>query len=71
MDRGDFDINLLALRNSTRDWRNYDDILYAMYREDGEWVVEQFSVTTEPQAGVLRGAVWAERSMESTCLWIT
>ena len=35
MDRGDYDINLLSLRNSLRNWRNWDDILYAIYRVDG------------------------------------
>ena len=36
MDRGDFDINLFSLRNSTKNWKNWDDILYAIYREEGD-----------------------------------
>ena len=69
MDRGDYDINLLSLRNSLRNWRNWDDVLYAIYRVDGEWVVEEFSVTTEPQGGVVtRGAVWKKEGRAGTAI---
>ena len=83
MDRGDFDVNLFSLRNSTlrnhlkrkeygrgrytrQGWeprgnQNYDDIMYAIYREDGEWVADEFSVTTEP-TNLRRQTTWKNQN---------
>jgi hypothetical protein len=47
-ENGDYDINLIGVRNPDGVPNKYDDILYVVYKKNNLWQVESFQITTDP-----------------------
>ena len=50
-DGGDFDVNIIGVRNSetkNRVTNAFDDCITLSYREDGEWKMHCYKCTTDP-----------------------
>lgn len=60
---GAYDLNLIGLRSSSDASNLFDDVLVAMYLDEGgEWRVERFAFTSDP------GRPWLEKPMrEAGC----
>ena len=53
-DRGDYNLNIIGVRNSSGAADKFDDTMNVMYKIDGEWVVDTYVITTEPGPRILR-----------------
>ena len=51
---GDFNLNIIGVRTRSRVANEFDDNLYVVYKEDGQWVQHVYSITTDP------GLYWLE-----------
>jgi len=51
---GDFNLNIIGIRNASRRADLFDDTLMALYKEDNEWTINSYSITTEPGPRILR-----------------
>ena len=52
--RGDFNLNIVGVRNNSGRADIFDDFINVIYKNDGEWVVDSYVVTTEPGTSILR-----------------
>tara|TARA_R100000388_G_C7226396_1_gene152001 strand:+ start:341 stop:967 length:627 start_codon:yes stop_codon:yes gene_type:complete len=52
-------LNIIGIRNSSRDSTRFDDTMLLIYREEDtkEWIVHSYQVTTEPGPAILRKPV--------------
>jgi hypothetical protein len=46
-DKGDYNLNLIGIRNTTLYANSYDDILLNIYKVSGKWFWEEFKITTD------------------------
>lgn len=53
-ERGDYNINIISVRNSSGDASRFDDFMNVVYKIGGEWVVDSYVITTEPGTSILR-----------------
>jgi hypothetical protein len=53
-ERGDYNLNIISVRNDSGRADRFDDSLNVMYKIDGEWVVDTYVITTEPGPKILR-----------------
>lgn len=44
----DFDLNIVALRNPIGRTNKFDDLLFCVFKVDGQWIVNKYKVTTDP-----------------------
>ena len=51
---GNFNLNIIGVRTRSRVANEFDDDLYVVYKEDGQWVQHVYSITTDP------GLYWLE-----------
>jgi len=56
-DTGDYDINLIGVRNPNGQPDKYDDILFVVYKKNGLWQVESFQITTDPGLYFLKNPI--------------
>lgn len=47
-EKGDYNLNIIGVRNSTPVHNTFDDTLILLYKERGIWIMRQFAMTTEP-----------------------
>jgi len=53
-ENGDYNLNIIGVRNDSGDASRFDDFIAAMYKKGGEWVVDMYMATTEPSPNILR-----------------
>ena len=53
-ENGDYNLNIVGVRNKSGDASKFDDFLNVLYRKDGEWVCDIYPATTEPGTSILR-----------------
>lgn len=53
-ERGDYNLNIIGVRNDSGDATKFDDFMNIIYKVNGEWVCDVYPVTTEPGENILR-----------------
>ena len=53
-ERGDYNLNILGIRNQSGKADTFDDKLCVVYKVDDEWVVDEYPATTEPGTSILK-----------------
>ena len=53
-ERGDYNLNIIGVRNQSGRADHFDDYLCAIYKVDDEWVVDTWAATTEPGTSILQ-----------------
>ncbi len=53
-EKGNYNLNLIGVRNRSGDASKFDDFLNVIYKVSGEWVCDLFPITTEPGPNILR-----------------
>jgi len=53
-ERGDYNLNIVGVRNNSGDASRFDDFLNVLYKVDGEWVCDIYAATTEPGSKILK-----------------
>jgi hypothetical protein len=51
---GDFNLNIVGVRNDSGSADKFDDFIALVYRVSGEWVCDIYNATTEPGTRILR-----------------
>ena len=51
---GDYNLNIVGVRNSSGLADRFDDKLNVFYREEGDWIVDCYPITTEPGPSILQ-----------------
>ena len=52
-ENGDYNLNIIGVRNDSGDASKFDDFINLMYKIDGEWVCDIYPATTEPGTRIL------------------
>ena len=52
--KGDYNINIIGVRNHSGKADKFDDFMNVIYRKDAAWVVDTYVITTEPGTSVLQ-----------------
>jgi hypothetical protein len=52
--KGDFNLNIIGVRNSNRESDKFDDLMYIAYKSQDEWFLKEYPITTDP------GRYWLE-----------
>lgn len=60
-ENGDYNLNIVGIRNDSGDASKFDDFLNVLYKVDGEWVCDVYPATTEPGTSILRRPIKAVR----------
>lgn len=47
-DNGDYDLNLVGIRSKSTESNQFNDALYAIYKERGMWIARWWPITTDP-----------------------
>ena len=53
-ENGDYNLNIIGVRNESGDASKFDDFITVMFKQDGEWVCDMYPVTTEPGTSILK-----------------
>ena len=53
-EKGDYNLNIIGVRNDSGDASRFDDLINVIYRVSGNWVVDSYPVTTEPGVNILK-----------------
>ena len=53
-EKGDYNLNIVGIRNSSGDASKFDDCIKLIYKVKGKWVVDIYQVTTEPGTSILK-----------------
>ena len=53
-ENGDYNLNIVGVRNDSGDATKFDDFINVIYKIDGDWVCDMYPVTTEPGESILR-----------------
>lgn len=53
-EKGNFNINIIGVRNSSNRSNLFDDTINLIYKVEGKWVWEVYEITTEPGPSILR-----------------
>lgn len=53
-ENGDYNLNIIGVRNNSGDASKFDDFINVIYKVSGEWVCDTYPVTTEPGTSILR-----------------
>ena len=53
-DKGDYNLNIIGVRNQSGRADYFDDYLCAVYKIDDQWVVDTWAATTEPGTSILQ-----------------
>ena len=60
-EEGEFNLNIIGIRNASRRADLFDDNLIVLYKEGLDWVVNSYQITTEPGHRILRRPINAEK----------
>ena len=52
--RGNYNLNIISVRNHSGKADKFDDFMNVLYRVKGEWVVDSYVITTEPGTSILQ-----------------
>lgn len=52
--KGDYNLNIVGVRNDSGDASKFDDFLNVLYKVKGEWVCDVYPATTEPGDKILK-----------------
>lgn len=58
---GDYNLNIVGVRNDSGDASRFDDFLNVLYKIDGEWVCDIYPATTEPGTSILKRPIESVR----------
>lgn len=53
-ENGDYNLNIVGVRNDSGDATKFDDFINLLYKVDGEWVCDIYPATTEPGMNILK-----------------
>ena len=53
-ENGDYNLNIVGVRNDSGDASKFDDFISVLYKKGGQWVCKIYPVTTEPGPRILR-----------------
>ena len=53
-ENGDYNINIIGVRNDSGRADQFDDFMNIIYKVDGSWVVDSYKITTEPGPNILK-----------------
>jgi len=53
-ERGDYNLNIVSVRNDSGRADVFDDFMNVIYKVSGDWVVDSYVITTEPGESILR-----------------
>jgi len=53
-DNGDYNLNIVGVRNDSGDATKFDDFINLLYKVSGEWVCDIYPATTEPGMNILK-----------------
>ena len=53
-EKGDYNLNIIGVRNDSGDASVFDDFINVVYKVDGEWVCDTYPITTEPGPSILK-----------------
>jgi hypothetical protein len=53
-ENGDYNLNIIGVRNSSGDASSFDDSVNIIYKIDDHWVCDIYPITTEPGDSILR-----------------
>ena len=53
-DDGDYNLNIIGVRNDSGDASKFDDAMVVLYKVRDEWVCNMYSITTEPGTSILK-----------------
>ena len=53
-EKGDYNINIVSVRNHSGRADKFDDFMNVIYRVRGKWIVDSYVVTTEPGTSILQ-----------------
>ncbi len=66
-ENGDFDLNIVAIRNKNTKANKFDDELLIAYKNFGHWAVESFKVTTDPGTPYLKSKKMNKKGAAVLC----
>jgi hypothetical protein len=55
--KGDYNLNLIGVRSSNPQPNKFDDLLFCIYKENGQWIQQWWNITTDP------GTHWIEHPL--------
>ena len=67
-ERGDYNLNIVGVRNDSGRADVFDDFINVIYKIGGEWVVDSYVATTEPGTSILRKPLAAVRDKGTAIL---
>lgn len=53
-ENGDYNLNIIGVRNDSGDASRFDDFINVIYKVEGQWVCDTYPATTEPGVSILR-----------------
>tara|TARA_B100000519_G_C14114112_1_gene377243 strand:- start:193 stop:837 length:645 start_codon:yes stop_codon:yes gene_type:complete len=53
-ENGDYNLNILGVRNQSGDASRFDDVMVVLYKVSGSWVCRMYPITTEPGTSILK-----------------
>lgn len=53
-EKGDYNLNIIGVRNDSGDATRFDDFINVIYKVNGDWTCDVYQVTTEPGPSILR-----------------
>ena len=56
-EKGDYNLNIVGVRNDSGKADTFDDFINVIYRVDGSWCVDTYPATTEPGTKILQSPI--------------
>ena len=53
-EKGDYNLNIIGVRNDSGSADKFDDNINVFYKIDGEWIADCYAATTEPGVNILK-----------------
>ena len=53
-EKGDYNLNIIGVRNASGDASKFDDFLKILYKVNGQWICDVYPATTEPGTSILK-----------------
>ena len=47
-ENGDYNLNIIGIRNNNREAGLFDDIMLLIYKKNGKWKIKKWAITTDP-----------------------
>lgn len=56
-EKGDYNLNIIGVRNPSGKADTFDDTMLLLYKKDGTWIRKAYSITTEPGTRILTNPI--------------